>query len=60
MRFLKKGIKLKLTLLERFDGEEFEGGTAEDFTVEIGSKSMIEGFEDGLVGLKKETQRHWS
>ena len=33
--------------------KSFEGGSAKDFIVEIGSKSMIEGFEDGLIGLKK-------
>ena len=47
------GDQVKINFIGKIDGEEFEGGTAEDFTVEIGSKSMIEGFEDGLVGLKK-------
>ena len=34
------------------DGEYFEGGTAEGFDLEIGSKSFIDNFEDQLVGLK--------
>lgn len=33
------------------DGESFEGGTAEDFKLVIGSNRMIPGFEDGLIGL---------
>lgn len=33
------------------DGEKFEGGTAEDFTLVVGSGRMIPGFEDGLVGM---------
>ncbi|TDL82114.1 trigger factor [Peribacillus frigoritolerans] len=33
------------------DGEAFEGGTAENYTLEIGSGSFIPGFEDQLVGL---------
>ncbi len=37
------------------DGKEeaFEGGDLKDFPVVIGSNSLIPGFEDGLVGLKK-------
>jgi len=49
----QEGDQVKINFIGKIDGEEFEGGTAEDFTVEIGSKSMIEGFEDGLVGLKR-------
>ena len=43
----------QINFIGKIEGEEFEGGTANDFVVEIGSKSMIEGFEDGLIGLKK-------
>lgn len=32
-------------------GEEFEGGKAENSTLELGSGQMIPGFEDGLVGV---------
>lgn len=32
------------------DGEAFEGGTAQGYKLELGSKSFIDGFEDGLVG----------
>jgi len=32
------------------DGEVFEGGEAKEFKIEIGSKRLIAGFEDGLVG----------
>lgn len=34
------------------DGEKFDGGTAEDFSLEIGSGRMIPGFEEGIVGMK--------
>lgn len=34
------------------DGEKFEGGSAEDFKLVIGSGQMIPGFEDGIVGMK--------
>ncbi len=32
------------------DGEAFEGGTAEDYALTIGSHSFIEGFEEQLIG----------
>ena len=35
------------------DGEAFDGGTAEGTDLTLGSKTMIDGFEDGLVGMKK-------
>ncbi|MFS0787396.1 trigger factor [Shouchella sp. 1P09AA] len=34
------------------NGEAFEGGTAENYSLEIGSNSFIPGFEEQLVGLK--------
>ena len=35
-----------------FDGEEFEGGKATDFTLAMGQGRMIPGFEEGIVGHK--------
>ncbi len=35
------------------DGEQFNGGTANGQTLEIGSNTFISGFEDQLVGKKK-------
>ena len=32
------------------DGEEFEGGKAEAFQIELGSERMIPGFESGILG----------
>ncbi|MDX8359394.1 trigger factor [Cytobacillus sp. IB215316] len=34
------------------NGEAFEGGTAENYSLEIGSGTFIPGFEDQLVGLE--------
>ena len=34
------------------DGKKFEGGTAKNFELEIGSGRFIPGFEEGMVGLK--------
>lgn len=40
------------------DGEAFEGGSAEGYDLLIGSGSFIDGFEDGLIGMKKGETRH--
>lgn len=34
------------------DGEAFEGGSAKDFKLVLGSGRMIPGFEDGILGMK--------
>jgi len=48
-----EGDQIKINFIGKIENEEFEGGSATDFQVEIGSKSMIEGFEEGLKELKK-------
>lgn len=39
------------------DGVAFDGGTYDGYDLILGSNSFIEGFEDGLVGVKKGDQR---
>lgn len=39
------------------DGVAFDGGKAENYSLEIGSNTFIPGFEDGLIGMKKEEKR---
>jgi trigger factor len=39
------------------DGEEFAGGKAEDFNLTLGSGQLIPGFEDQLMGAKKDEKR---
>ena len=34
------------------DGEAFEGGTAQEYSLTLGSNSFIPGFEDALIGTK--------
>ena len=36
----------------KVDGGVFEDGEAKEFKVELGSKRLIDGFEDGLIGKK--------
>lgn len=37
----------------KLNGVAFDGGTASNYEREIGSGSFIDGFEDGLIGVKK-------
>lgn len=39
------------------DGEAFDGGKAENYSLEIGSGSFIPGFEEQLVGLETEAEK---
>jgi trigger factor len=54
----KKGAKAKdgdqvvIDFVGRVDGEEFEGGAAEDYPLVLGSGNFIPGFEEQLVGAK--------
>ncbi len=35
------------------DGKEFEGGSANDYRLQLGSHTFIEGFEEGVEGMSK-------
>jgi len=39
------------------DGEPFEGGSARDFELEVGSGQFIPGFEEQMLGMKKGEER---
>lgn len=44
--------RITINFTGSIDGEEFEGGKAEDFALVMGEGRMIPGFEDGIVGHK--------
>lgn len=46
------GDKVNINYVGTRDGEVFDGGSAEDSELELGSGRMIPGFEDGIVGMK--------
>ncbi|MDO6612223.1 trigger factor [Shewanella sp. 1_MG-2023] len=48
----EEGNKAKMNFVGSVDGEEFEGGKADDFELELGSNRMIPGFEAGVIGHK--------
>ncbi|GGC34968.1 trigger factor [Novosphingobium marinum] len=53
----KEGDQVVCDFVGKLDGEEFEGGKAEDQAIEIGAGRLIPGFEDQLVGAKAGEER---
>jgi len=47
----KMGDVLTIDFVGLLNGEPFENGSSENFDIELGSKRLIPGFEEGLVGL---------
>ncbi|MCL6283134.1 trigger factor [Ruegeria sp. 2012CJ41-6] len=48
----KDGDQIVMDFVGKVDGEAFEGGSAEDYPLALGSNSFIPGFEEQLVGSK--------
>lgn len=48
----KEGDQIVIDFLGTIDGEEFSGGKADAFELELGKGQMIPGFEDQLIGTK--------
>lgn len=54
---VEKDDKVTIDFVGKKDGEVFQGGTANDTDVIIGSGQMIPGFEDVIIGMKKGEQK---
>lgn len=52
-RAAKLGDRVKIDFDGMTDGKPLEQGSAKNHTLELGSKNMIPGFEDGIIGCKK-------
>ncbi len=51
-RAVQDGDQVNMNFKGMIDGKPFDRGSAENVPIVIGSKSMIDGFEDGLIGMK--------
>jgi len=51
-RASQEGDRVDIDFDGTLDGENFEGNSAKNFQLELGSKSMIPGFEDQIIGKK--------
>ena len=49
-RAAKDGDETMIDFIGKKDGVAFDGGTATDYALKLGSKSFITGFEEGIVG----------
>lgn len=49
---VKDGDNVNISYVGKINGKEFDGGTADNYTLTIGSGSFIDGFEEGLIGKK--------
>lgn len=47
---VEKGDEVIIDFVGKKDDKPFEGGTAKDYTLGIGSNTFIPGFEDGIIG----------
>ena len=50
----ENGHLVKIDFEGFLDGEKFEGGEAKDYSLELGAKTMIPGFEEQIIGMKKD------
>lgn len=50
---VEKGDYVIIDFEGKIDGKEFEGNSAQDYTLEVGSGTLFEGFEEGLISMKK-------
>ncbi len=56
-RPVENGDRVLLDYSGSVNGVKFDGGTAENQTLEIGSNTFIPGFEEQLVGLAKDEEK---
>ena len=49
---VESGDTVNIDYVGKIDGEEFDGGRAEGYDLEIGSCTFIDGFEDGIIGMQ--------
>jgi trigger factor len=53
----KNGDTVVINFAGFLDGNQFEGGTAENFPLKLGSGQFVPGFEEQLVGAKAGEER---
>lgn len=54
---VKEGDRVTIDYSGSVEGVKFEGGTATDQSLDIGSKTFIPGFEEQIIGLTKDEEK---
>ncbi len=52
------GNHVLIDFVGKIDGKEFPGGRAQNYGLDIGSKSFIPGFEDSIIGMKVKDKKN--
>ena len=53
-RAVKDGDVVDIKYVGKKDGVEFDNGSSDSYELTIGSNTFIDGFEDGVIGMKKD------
>ena len=53
-RAVKDGDVVDIKYVGKKDGVEFDRGSSDSYELTIGSNTFIDGFEDGVIGMKKD------
>lgn len=56
----EKGLRATVDFVGKQNGEEFEGGKANDFQMVLGESNMIPGFEEEIIGLSANEQKEFN
>ena len=48
---IESGDFVAINLLAKINGEEIEGGTANDISYEVGTNQMVDGMDEAIIGL---------
>lgn len=59
-RAIELGDVVNINYVGRVDESEFEGGSAENFTLEVGAGQFLTGFDEGIVGHSVGETFEWS
>ena len=49
---VEEGDTVVIDFVGRIDGQEFEGGSAQNYSLTVGGGQFVEGFESGLIGAE--------
>lgn len=49
---IENGDYANINFVGKINGETFDGGSAENYDIEVGSGILIDGFESGMIGMK--------
>ena len=59
-RAVESGDTVDINFVGKVDGEVFDGGSADNYSLEIGSGAFIAGFEDSIIGHKAGETFDWN